>query len=264
MSEWLIAVLLGLVEGMTEFVPVSSTGHLILAGHALGFEGERAATFEIFIQLGAILAVAVLYWQRFLRLLPTHPPEGFAGWRGIGLLLVTSLPALLLGLVAHEWIKETLFNPFTVALGLGIGGVAIIVLERALSGRGKRGLDTLTWREAALVGLFQCLALWPGVSRSAATIIGGMVGGVSRETATEYSFFAAVPVLGAAAVYDLLSSLDVLQPSDIPIFAIGFVVAFISALAAIRTLIRFLGHHTLAPFGWYRIALALLVLLVLR
>lgn len=264
MVELLIGALLGLVEGLTEFLPVSSTGHLILVGYLLGFEGPRAATFEIFIQLGAILAVGVLYRERFLRLLPGRTPDGFAGVRGLQRLAITCLPALLLGFLLHDFIKEQLFTPLTVAVGLGLGGVAILLLERFLSGQGRAGLDEITWRDALLVGLFQCFALWPGVSRAASTILGGMVSGVDRQTATEYSFLVAVPMLAAAVGYDLLKSLDTLQPSDLPLFTIGFLMAFVSAWGAIRFFLRFVGTHTLAPFGWYRIALALVVLVFLN
>jgi undecaprenyl-diphosphatase len=261
----LSAILLGIIEGLTEFIPVSSTGHLILAGHLLGWQGPRAATFEIFIQLGAILAVVLLYWQRFVGLLPGKPGQGLRGYHGLLLLALTTLPALIVGAVTHGYIKHNLFNPTTVALGLGVGGGAIIILERTLSTTGCRtGLDALRWQDAVAIGLFQCLALWPGVSRAAATILGAMVVGLERRTATEYSFLAAVPVLCAATVFDLLKSFDVLQPTDVPVFAIGFVCAFLSALVAMQYFLRLVSSHTLAPFGWYRIAIALTVLLLLQ
>jgi undecaprenyl-diphosphatase len=264
MIVWLSAVLLGLVEGVTEFIPVSSTGHLILAGQLLGWHGPRAATFEIFIQLGAILAVVWLYKERFLRLLTYRQRDGFAGMRGLCLLALTTLPALLFGALAHGYIKAHLFNALTVAIGLGVGGVAILSAERFLSRRGRDGLDALQWRDALVVGLFQCLALWPGVSRSAATIIGGMLAGIERRTATEYSFLAAVPVIFAAVAFDLLKSREFLYASDLPIFAVGFVVAFASAWVTVKFFIRLLGSYTLTPFGWYRIAVALAVWLFLQ
>jgi undecaprenyl-diphosphatase len=267
MPEWLIAIILGLVEGATEFIPVSSTGHLILAGHLLDFEGDRAATFEIFIQLGAILAVVALYFQRFLHLIPTKldigPEQGLTGLRGLIMLAITSIPALVVALVALDFIKEELFSPATVAIGLAIGGIAILLLEPRLPPVQRTGLDSLTWRDAFLVGMFQCLALWPGMSRSAMTILGGMLIGIDRKTAAEYSFFAAVPALLVGSLFDLLQSLDVLETSDIVIFGIGFVVAFVSAWFVIRYFIRLLGTHNLQPFGWYRLALAALVLVVL-
>ncbi len=267
MPDWLAAIILGLVEGITEFLPISSTGHLIIAGRIIGFEGDRASTFEIFIQLGAILAVVFLYWQRFVRLIPTRlsfdADQGLNGLHGLLLLAITSIPALALGFVGHDFIKSELFSPTTVAIGLGVGGVAILLIEPRLPRSRISGLDSITWQIALGIGLFQCLALWPGVSRAAATIVGAMILGVERKTAAEYSFLAAVPALCAAAGYDLLKSLDVLQTSDILIFGIGFVVAMISAWFAIRSFIRLLGTHTLKPFGWYRIAVAVVVLAVM-
>jgi undecaprenyl-diphosphatase len=264
MTELLDSFILGIVEGLTEFIPVSSTGHLILAGHLLGFEGEKASAFEIFIQLGAILAVAFLYKERFFGLNPFNKGSGLAGIHGLTLLFLTTLPALLLGAIAHDFIKSHLFNSKTVALGLGVGGVVILLVERFLPKIRKRGVDSLTWKEALSIGFFQCAALWPGTSRSGATIVGGMMLGVERKTAAEYSFLAAVPVMLAATAYDLYKSRSFLQSSDIPIFAIGFVVSFITAWFTVRWFIRLLGRYTLSPFGWYRIAIALMILWFLR
>lgn len=264
MSPWLAAVILGVVEGITEFLPISSTGHLIIVGHLIGWEGERAATFDVFIQLGAILAVVVLYSRRFLRLIPGGPEtRGFSGWRGIRLLAITTFPALVMGALLHKTIKMHLFNPLTVALGLGLGGLAILLIERRSHRPHCLDLNALTGREALVVGLCQCLALWPGVSRAAATILGGMLVGVERKTATEYSFLAAVPVMCAAVGYDLLKSWSSLHASDLPVFALGFVVAFLAALAAIAWFIRLLSTHTLSPFGWYRLAVAAAVVFIL-
>lgn len=264
MAEWLTAVILGLVEGITEFIPVSSTGHLIITGHLLGFEGDRASTFEIFIQLGAILAVVVLYRERFWKLLPTRlevtPAQGFSGLRGLLLLMLTTFPALLVGAAGHNFIKDQLFSPATVAIGLAVGGIAILLVEPRIPRARLIGLDAITWKVALAIGLFQCLALWPGMSRSAVTILGAMIIGVERKTAAEYSFFAAVPALFAASAFDLVQS-TVLQPSDIGIFALGFSIAFLSAWFAVKIFIRLLATHTLKPFGWYRLAVALLVLL---
>jgi len=266
MPDWLAAIILGLVEGLTEFIPVSSTGHLIIAGHLIGFEGERAATFEIFIQLGAILAVVFLYKERFWRLIPTRfevkPEQGLSGLRGLLLLTVTTFPALVLGGLSHDTIKEKLFSPATVAVGLGMGGIAILLIESRLPQVKRIGLDSITWQDALAVGLFQCLALWPGMSRSAVTILGAMMIGIERKTAVEYSFFAAVPTLVAATAFDLLQSMGLLQSSDVLIFGIGFVVAFISAWFAVKIFIRLLATYTLKPFGWYRIVVAAIVFLV--
>jgi undecaprenyl-diphosphatase len=266
MPDWLAAIILGVVEGLTEFVPVSSTGHLIIVGHLIGFEGDRASTFEIFIQFGAILAVVFLYWDRFWRLIPTQldveEDQGFSGLRGLFLLAITTFPALIVGGLGHAFIKHELFHPATVAVGLGVGGIAMLLIEPRVPRTRITELDAVTWRVALVVGLVQCLALWPGVSRSAATILGAMLIGVGRKTAAEYSFFAAVPVLVAATAFDLLHSS--LHVSDAPVFAVGFVVALASAWCGIKFFIHLLGAHTLSPFGWYRILVAPLVLLVVR
>lgn len=263
MGELVYAVMLGIVEGLTEFIPVSSTGHLIVAGHLLGFEGPKAATFEIFIQLGAILAVVVLYKERFLRLCTIQASSGFAGRRGIILLGLTTSPALVLGAGTHGLIKEYLFTPATVAMGLGLGGIGLLVMERFLPQVKKSGLDALNYRDAIVVGLFQCLALWPGMSRSASTIVGGMAVGIERETSAQYSFLVAVPTMLAATTFDLYKSLPILQGSDVPMFGLGFVVSFITAWCAIKFFLRFLASHTLKPFGWYRLVVAVGILWLL-
>lgn len=274
------AIVIGILEGLTEFIPVSSTGHMIIAGHLLGFTGPRADAFEIFIQLGAILAVIGLYRERFLDLIPGRKPNaaaiaaagaasgtddrlkkngdpGFTGWRGLGLLAITTAPALVAGKLAHHYIKAHLFGPLTVAVGLAVGGLGLILIEVFRPKVKKVGLDSLGWREALWVGLFQCLALWPGMSRAGSTIIGGMLGGIDRKTTAEFSFLAAVPIMFAATFYDLYKSREFLQASDAPLFALGFVISLVSAWFAIRFFIGFLAKHTLQGFGWYRIALAI-------
>ncbi|MCH5276390.1 MAG: undecaprenyl-diphosphate phosphatase [Desulfovibrionaceae bacterium] len=258
-NVWM-AALLGLVEGLTEFLPVSSTGHLILVGDALGLYGSRVATFEIVIQFGAILAVLLLYWGRFWGLLRSRPHRAFSGLRGIALLMVTTLPGALLGLAASSCIKS-LFSPSCVMVSLGVGALCMLLAEwwvarhQPARAHAPSGLDELTFRQALGVGCFQCLALWPGFSRSAATIMGGMLLGLRRELAAEYSFIAAVPLIVGAAGYDLLKSLPLFSLADLPFFAVGTALAFVSAVAAIKTFIRLLGRVTLRPFALYRLLL---------
>jgi len=254
------AVILGLVEGLTEFLPISSTGHLILTGHLMGFTGEKAATFEVVIQLGAILAVVVLYWDRFWGLLRNDPARPFSGLRGIWLLVLTTIPASVAGLIAHDFIKRYLFGPQTVAWALAGGAVAILVVESLRRSERIRGLDAVTPALALGIGCFQCLALWPGFSRSAATIMGGMLLGAERKTAAEYSFVAAVPIMVAATGYDMLKSYALFSAADLPFLAVGFVVSFLAAWAAVKGFIALLGRLTLRPFALYRLILAGLVL----
>ena len=261
--ENLYAIILGVVEGLTEFVPISSTGHLILASHLLGFEKQEgkvvADAFMVFIQLGAVLAVVIAYPGRFAGLLRLADNRGFAGLRGIGLLMVTTLPAALVGLAAHGFIKHKLFNPLTVAIGLFAGGLWIVAVEFLRPRPRKEGLDAIGWKDALVVGLFQCLSLWPGMSRSASTILGGMMGGLDRRTATEYSFFAAVAVIPAAGVFDVCKTLPHLSASHVPLFALGTLVSFVFGWIAVKWLIRYLSRHTLTAFGWYRMIVAIVV-----
>ena len=244
------ALILGVVEGLTEFLPVSSTGHLILAGSLLGFNDERGKVFEVFIQIGAMLAVLWEYRDRFFRIDPKL-------YRN---LLVAFLPAAVVGLLFAKYIKAYLFKPVPVALAFIIGGVIILWVERSArvprveSSRGMSGLDALK------VGIAQCFALIPGTSRSGATIIGGMLFGLSRKAATEFSFFLAVPNLVAAGLYDLWKGHELLSADDAAIFAVGAAAAFVSAFFVIRWLIRYVASHDFRPFAWYRIAFGLGVL----
>ena len=263
MGSWYVAVILGIVEGLTEFLPVSSTGHLIVTGHLLGFTGPKAETFEIVIQLGAILAVVCLYWDRFIGLLRPDPTREFSGVRGLWLLFLTSLPASLLGLAAHHYIKEHLFSPQTVAWALAVGAVMIFVVEAMPKKTHTTTIDDMTPLQALGVGMFQCLALWPGFSRSAATIMGGMILGVKRTVAAEYSFIAAVPIMMAATGYDFLKSYQLFAVDDLLFLGLGFGVSFISAWLAVKGFIVLLGRLTLRPFAVYRLALAPLILLFL-
>lgn len=256
MDNMLTALILSIVEGLTEYLPVSSTGHLILVGDLLNFTGGKAATFEIVIQLGAILAVVVLYWQRFLGLLRPRPYARFAGIRGIWLLVLTTMPACVFGLLLHGVIKEYLFTPKAVLLALVIGAVCMIVVEKIPRRPACFTLDELSPRMALGIGCFQCLALWPGFSRSAATIMGGMLLGAKRGLAAEYSFIAAVPVMLAATGYDLLKNWQLFTFADLSFFAVGVAGAFFSALLAVKVFVALLARVTLVPFAIYRLILA--------
>lgn len=264
MTNLLPAVWLGIVEGITEFLPVSSTGHLIIAGNLLNFTGPKADTFEVVIQLGAILAVVVLYWERFIALLKPREDMRFSGIRGLWLLFLTSLPASVLGLLLHNIIKNYLFTPVTVGLALGIGALFILYIEKRTAQNGEpdrfTSLDDVTPSLALSIGLFQCLALWPGFSRSAATIMGGMIMGTKRSLAAEYSFIAAVPIMFAATGYDMLKSYSLFTSDDMLFLSIGFIVSFIAAWAAVKTFITLVGRMTFRPFAWYRLILAPFVL----
>jgi len=261
MADLWTAGILGIVEGITEFLPVSSTGHLIIVGNLLKFTGEKASCFEVFIQLGAILAVVVLYFNRFTALIPfQNEADGkFSGFRGITLLLVTTLPALAAGYLAHKTIKQYLFGPLTVALALGLGGIGILLAEKFKPRSDTLDLDSLSYGQALMVGLFQCIALWPGMSRSASTIVGGLFSGLDRKVAAEYSFLAAVPVMVAATGYDLYKEWGELNFSDFGFFAVGFVVSFLAAAAAVKLFITLLQRWSLAPYAWYRIIVAPLI-----
>jgi len=254
------AAVLGLVEGVTEFIPVSSTGHLIVAGDLLGFTGERAKTFEIFIQLGAIFAVIWLYRELFTRILSSLGKSVESRRFAVNLAL-GFLPAAAVGFLAHRWIKAHLFTVPTVAGALVVGGLAILAAERAHPVPRVSTVDHLEPRTAFGIGLAQVLALFPGVSRSGATIMGGYLLGLTRTAATEFSFFLAIPVMFAATLLDLVSSRGDLGRADVPVFAVGFIVAFLSALVVVRAFLSYVSHRNFSAFAWYRIAagVALLV-----
>ena len=257
------ALLLGIVEGLTEFLPVSSTGHLIVAGSLLGYTGEQAKVFEIVIQAGAILAVC---WEYRARL--AHAVAGLASdpraQRFVRNLVIAFVPAGVLGLAFGKAIKAHLFSPIPVAGAFVIGALVILWAERRHARRADAvrvtSVDDMTALDAFKVGLAQCCALIPGTSRSGATIIGGMLFGLSRVAATEFSFFLAIPTLFAATGYELVKNRSLLQAQDAPLFAVGFVAAFVSAFVAVRALIRYVSRHDFVPFAWYRIAFGLVVL----
>ena len=257
-----IAILLGVVEGLTEFLPISSTGHLIVTSRLVSFEGRRAEVFNIFIQLGAILAVVWEYRVRLFAAVRDLPRRAEA--RGFARSLVVAfLPAAVVGLLVHDFISARLFSPLTVALAL-IAGALLILLVEALPLRERtERAEATTWRQALGIGIAQCLALWPGFSRSAATILGGMGAGLNRRASTEFSFFLAIPTMFAATSYDLLKNFDALEPGDLSWLSLSFAVSFLVAWASVRWLLRFVSNHTFRVFAWYRLGFGILILLVL-
>ncbi|WP_171964270.1 undecaprenyl-diphosphate phosphatase [Cronobacter sakazakii] len=267
MHSLLVAAILGIVEGLTEFLPVSSTGHMIIVGHLLGFEGDTAKTFEVVIQLGSILAVVVMFWRRLFGLIGIHfghPPHEGVGKGRLSLIhiLLGMVPAVVLGLVFHDFIKS-LFNPINVMYALVVGGVLLIIAEVLKPKEPKApGLDDMTYRQAFFIGCFQCLALWPGFSRSGATISGGMLVGVSRYAASEFSFLLAVPMMMGATALDLYKSMGFLTMADLPMFAVGFVTAFVVALVAIKTFLHIIKRTSFIPFAIYRFIVAAAVFAV--
>ena len=263
LPDTVVAAILGLVEGLTEFLPVSSTGHLIVAGSLLHYTGDRAKLFEIVIQAGAILAVCWEYRARLFMVVRGLPRERGAQRFALNL-LVAFLPAAVLGLAFSAFIKAHLFAPVPVATAFIAGALVILWAERRQRRRPDsvriRGVDELHWLDALKIGFAQALALIPGTSRSGATIIGGMLFGLSRQAATEFSFFLAIPTLFAATGYDLFRNRDLLASNDLAMIGVGFAVAFISAFFTIRALLRYVAHHDFVPFAWYRIAFGLLIL----
>jgi undecaprenyl-diphosphatase len=254
------AAILGVVEGATEFIPVSSTGHLIIAGDWLGFTGEDAKAFEIFIQLGAILAIVWLYRQRLTRVVRTVSADPLSR-RLVVNLAIAFLPAAVVGLLTHRLIKEYLFSTMVVAISMLVGGVIILVIERWHPKPTVATIDDVAPTTALGIGLAQVLSLIPGTSRSGATIMGGYCLGLTRQAATEFSFFLAIPVMIAATAFDLSRSTSVLSAADVPVFAVGFVVAFLTALVVVRAFVSYVARSSFAAFAWYRIAFGLLFLL---
>ena len=262
-GELLEAVVLGLVEGVTEFIPVSSTGHLIVVGEWLGQTDARAKTFDIFIQLGAILAIVWLYRARLLHAAAAARTDE-ASRRFFINLAISFVPAAGVGFLIHDWIKEHLFNTSVVAWALIFGGVAILLIERWAPRTRFEEVSDVPPLTALGVGLAQVLSLIPGTSRSGATIMGGYALGLSRRAATELSFFLAIPIMFAATLYDLAKSAGVLSPADAAFFATGFVVSFLSALVVVKAFLAYVSHHSFTAFAWYRIAFGALLLWLAR
>jgi len=253
------ALVLGIVEGLTEFLPVSSTGHLIVVGSLLQFNDERGKLFEIVIQFGAILAVCWEYRAKLIHVLTSLPREE-AARRFVVNLAVAFVPAARLGLLFHKAIKAVLFNALPVALAFIVGALIILWVERRERAPRVSDVDDLSWLDALKLGLAQCFALIPGTSRSGATIIGGMLFGLSRKAATEFSFFLAIPTLFAATAFELFKARHALAGNDWSLIGAGFVAAFVSAFIAVRALLRYIATHDFKPFAWYRIAFGLIVL----
>jgi undecaprenyl-diphosphatase len=254
------ALVMGVVEGLTEFLPISSTGHLILAGDLLGFNDEKAKVFDIVIQTGAMLAIVWEYRMKFWSVIAGLPSDRSAQ-RFAANLVIAFIPAAVLGLAFSKLIKTYLFHAVPVALAFIIGGFIILWVERSLHPRVRvERVDDMTWRDALKVGVAQAFALIPGTSRSGATIIGGMLFGLSRQAATEFSFFLAVPTLVAAGAYDFWKNRALFDVADTGLFAAGSVAAFVSAFLCVRWLIRYIATHDFTPFAWYRIAFGIAVL----
>lgn len=253
------ALILGVIEGLTEFLPVSSTGHQIIVADLIGFGGERAKAFNIIIQLGAVLAVIWEYRRTIVEVVVGLPKEAQAQ-RFTANLLVAFIPAVILGVLFADTIHHYLFNPITVAAALVVGGMVILWAERRTHVVRVDTVEAMTWIDALKIGCAQCLALVPGTSRSGATIIGGLLFGLSRKAATEFSFFLAMPTMVGATVYSAYKYRELFQPGDFAVFAIGFVTAFVFAMIAVRALLKFIGNHSYAAFAWYRIAFGLLIL----
>ena len=253
------ALILGIVEGLTEFLPISSTGHQIIVADLLDFSGDRFNAFNIIIQLGAILAVVWEFRGKIFEVVSGLPTQRKAQRFTVNL-LIAFLPAVVLGVIFADLIHHYLFNPITVATALVVGGVIMLWAERREHEVHAETVDDITWKDALKVGFAQCLAMIPGTSRSGSTIIGGLLFGLSRKTATEFSFFLAMPTMVGAAVYSGYKYRDLFQPADLPVFAIGFVTSFIFAMIAVKGLLKFIASHSYAVFAWYRIAFGLLIL----
>lgn len=257
------AALMGVVEGLTEFLPISSTGHLILAGALLGFDDEKAKVFDIAIQTGAILAVILVYWQKIRATVVALPTQRQAQQFTLNV-LIAFVPAVVLGLLFGKAIKAHLFTAEVVATTFIIGGFIILWAEKRQANAATAprilDVDAMNWKDAVKVGLVQCLAMVPGTSRSGATIIGGMLLGLSRKAATDFSFYLAIPTLIGAGVYSLYKERALLSAADLPLFGVGLLFSFVSAWLCVRWLLRFISTHSFVGFAWYRIVFGIVVL----
>lgn len=260
------ALLIGVVEGLTEFLPVSSTGHIILASEILNFEGPPGKVFEIVIQLGAILAVCFLYRMKIWTTAQGVMRRDKASMRFATAIVVAFLPAAIIGVAAHKYIKSVLFDPMVVAVALIVGGIVILIIERFAQRPRIKSVDDVDLKTALMIGFCQCLAMIPGVSRAGATIMGARAFRVDRATAAEFSFFLAMPTMLGATVYDLYKNWSTLSSDGVGVIAVGFIAAFVSALLVVGPFLRFISRHGFTVFAWYRIAVGALafVLLLMR
>jgi undecaprenyl-diphosphatase len=260
MPDWLIAIVLGLVEGLTEFIPVSSTGHLLLTKIALGLTDPTWDTFIVLIQLGAVLAVVAVYFQRLWQVVVGLPSKPEARRFALSV-IIGCIPAFAAGLALHGVIKHFFENPFlpqVICVSLIVGGVILLVVDKKAPAPREMDGMALSLKTAFLIGLFQCLSLVPGVSRSGSTIVGSMLIGVDRKAAAEFSFFMAIPIMVGAFALDLLKSYKDIDPSHAGTIAIGFVVSFISGLVVVKTMIAFIGKRGFTPFAWWRIVVGVI------
>lgn len=261
MSEHIIAFILGIVEGLTEFLPVSSTGHLILVGSLLGFTGEKANTFEVIIQLGSMLAILVLYWKRYLSLLNFSTIGKPVKRLDAIHIILGVIPAAIVGLVLHDFIKTQLFSPKVVVFSLVAGAILMIFAEKKHGTFTTNTVDELSYKQAFMIGLFQCLAVIPGFSRAGSTISGGLLVKANHKTAAEFSFLVALPIMVGATGLDFIKNLDILHAGDIPLFSIGFVTAFVVAMLVAVGFLKIIEKIGLSVFAYYRIVLAVLFFL---
>lgn len=260
MLEWLTILLMGITEGLTEYLPISSTGHLILLGDVLNFNDEKGKVFEIVIQLGAVLAVCFAYRARLTQVVMTLPRSA-QSQQFVMHILIAFLPAVVLGVLFHKIIKQYLFNPLNVGIMLVLGGVIIFLVEQRQPKNKIDSLEKLDKWTALKIGLAQCCAMIPGTSRSGATIIGGLLFGLSRPVATEFSFFLAIPTMFGAVVYDLYKNRAILSFADLPMFSIGFVAAFLSGLIAVKLLLKYVSTHNFLIFAYYRIVFGVIIII---
>jgi len=258
MSDWLAAIILGLVEGLTEFIPVSSTGHLLITSEILGLTDARWNTLIVLIQLGAILAVVALYFQRLWKVLLGLVSTDPSARRFAISVLIAFLPSAIVGLLLHDFIKTVLFDVRIVFVTLILGGFALMAVERWAPAPREDDAMRFSFKTAGLIGLFQCLSIIPGMSRSGATIVGGLLSGVEKRAAAEFSFFLAIPTMVGAFALDFWESRDVLSGDFMGTIAIAFVVSFLSGLFVVRTMLDFVSKHGFAPFAWWRIAVGVL------